>query len=696
MRYSAFHAGAPAGAPAVRGVEDAALRRGGALDRAIERALQAVLDEQRPDGHWVYELEADATIPAEYVLMVHFLGEPADPLLEAQIGRYLRRVQGAHGGWPLVHGGAFDPSASVKAYFALKMIGDAPGAPHMARARAAILLHGGAERSNVFTRMLLALYGVVPWDAVPVMPVEIALLPGWFPFHLSKVSYWTRTVVAPLLVLGALKPRARNPRAVGIDELFLAPPQQLGQAPRAAHQKRLWFSFFRVVEAQVRALEPHLPARLRRHAIAQAAAFVRARLNGEHGLGAIFPAMVNAVQMLDALGVPPSGPEALQARGAIERLLVRRAGEAYCQPCLSPVWDTALMSHALLEAGTPDAVDAACRALDWLLPLQIVDLRGDWSARRPRLAPGGWAFQYENRHYPDVDDTAVVAMALERAGRLRPQAGYGDAIARARAWIVGMQGRGGGWGAFDIDNDYPYLNNIPFADHGALLDPPTADVSARCLSLLAQLDGGAGRGWMGRPPRRTPAGRALAWLLRAQERDGSWYGRWGMNYVYGTWSVLCALGAAGLGPDAAPVARARGWLASVQNRDGGWGEDARSYEPAQAGFVGAPSTASQTAWAMLGLMAGAAAGAAPGGVAERAAGGAADGATAAAVARGAAWLIARQRADGLWDEPHHTATGFARVFYLRYHGYARYFPLWALARWRNLRAGGAGAAVFGM
>jgi squalene-hopene/tetraprenyl-beta-curcumene cyclase len=359
-----------------------------ALDAALARALDAVLSEQRPDGHWVYELEADATIPAEYVLLVHYLGETADAGLEAKIGRYLRRLQGSHGGWPLFHGGAYDPSASVKAYFALKMIGDAPDAPHMARARAAILAHGGAERSNVFTRLLLALYGEIGWDAVPPMPVEIALLPGWFPFHLSKVSYWTRTVVAPLLVLGALRPQARNPRTVRIAELFAADPATLAQAPRAPHQSRLWFAFFRAVEVQLRALEARVPARLRRRAIEQAAAFVRARLNGEHGLGAIFPAMVNAVQMLDALGVAPDQPESAAARRAIDRLLVDRGDEAYCQPCLSPVWDTALMSHALLEAGTPAAIDAAGRALDWLGPLQILDTRGDWGpAAGPACVP---------------------------------------------------------------------------------------------------------------------------------------------------------------------------------------------------------------------------------------------------------------------------------------------------------------------
>ena len=667
MRYETFRAAAQAGAIEAERTRTARSR----LQPAIDAALAAVLADQRPDGHWVYELEADVTIPAEYVLMVHYLGETPDAELERKIACYLRRRQGDHGGWPLFHGGPFDASASVKAYFALKMSGDAPDAPHMVRAREAIRAHGGAERSNVFTRMLLALFGEMPWTAVPVMPVEIALLPRWSPFHLSKVSYWTRTVLTPLLVLGALRPRAKNPRGLGVSELFLAPPDGLGLAPRAPHQSRAWFALFRTVEAQMRVLAPRLPARVRRRALEQAAAFVRARLNGEHGLGAIFPAMVNAVQMLDVLG---HTPEAVTARRAIDRLLVDHGDEAYCQPCLSPVWDTALMCHTLLETGVPAAVDAARRALDWLLPLQILDTSGDWAVRRPRLRPGGWAFQYENACYPDVDDTAVVAMAMHRAAHLEPRPlpdRYADAVGRAREWIVGMQSRGGGWGAFEADNTHHYLNHIPFADHGALLDPPTADVSARCLSMLAQLEPGACA------RRRSPAARALGWLLRQQEPNGSWYGRWGVNYVYGTWCALCALAAAGLPSDAPAVARAARWLAFVQNPDGGWGESGASYRLDYDGHAWAPSTASQTAWALLGLMAA----------------GAVD---TPAVARGIEWLVDRQRPDGLWDEPEHTATGFPRVFYLRYHGYARYFPLWALARYRNLRAGGSGRVAFGM
>jgi len=643
-----------------------------ALQRAITLTLDALLADQKADGHWVYELEADATIPAEYVLMVHYLGEQVDVALEAKIGGYLRRIQNQDGGWPLFHEGKFDVSASVKAYFALKMIGDSPDAPHMVKAREMIRKHGGAETSNVFTRTLLALYGVVPWRAVPVMPVEIMLLPQWFPFHLSKVSYWARTVIVPLLVLCTLKPRASNPIGIGIDELFVRPAAQTGLLPKAPHQSRIWFSVFRGVDAVLRVVEPYFPKRMRRQAIERAAEFVRERLNGEDGLGAIFPAMVNALEMLHVLGVPADSPEVETARRAIDKLLIIKEDEAYCQPCVSPVWDTALMSHALLETGDAAAIAAARRGLEWLRPLQILDTRGDWIVRRPGVRPGGWAFQYANPHYPDVDDTAVVVMAMHRARALSLDTDYSEPIARATEWVVGMQSSDGGWGAFEPENTQLYLNNIPFSDHGALLDPPTADVSARCLSMLAQLDGRPSV-----PGDGSAAARALAYVLADQEDDGSWYGRWGMNYIYGTWSVLCSLNAAGLKPDTPAMQRAAGWLSAIQNPDGGWGEDGASYKLDYCGYEPAASTASQTAWALLGLMAA----------------GAVDD---PAVARGIAWLVDHQRSDGLWREPRYTATGFPRVFYLRYHGYSKYFPLWAMARYRNLKQAGSRTVGFGM
>jgi squalene-hopene/tetraprenyl-beta-curcumene cyclase len=636
------------------------------LDSHIDSATAALLTCQRPDGHFLFELEADATVPAEYVLLRHYLGEPVDAALEAGIAAYLRRIQGAHGGWPLFADGAFDMSATVKAYFALKMIGDSPQAEHMRRARDAVRLRGGAERSNVFTRCLLALYGIVPWRAVPVMPVEIMLLRKWFPFHLDKISYWSRTVIVPLLVLMLKKPRARNAKGISVIELFLQPPQELGPTPKAPQQKASWFWFFRVVDDVLRAAEPWFPVALRQRAIDRAITWVEERLNGEDGLGAIFPAMANSVMMYDALGVPADDPRRAIARRSIDKLLAVHDDEVYCQPCVSPIWDTGLACHALLEVGGESAVAQAKRGLDWLIPKQVLELRGDWTAQRPNVRPGGWAFQYANAHYPDVDDTAVVAMALERMQHTG-QGDYAAAIDRAREWIVGMQSVNGGWGAFDADNEYYYLNNIPFADHGALLDPPSEDVSARCLSMLGQFG----------ETENAAAERSLAYLRRTQRPDGSWYGRWGVNYIYGTWSVLCALNAAGLAADTPEMRKAVEWLAAIQNPDGGWGEDGSSYKLDYHAYETAPSTASQTAWALLGLMAA----------------GALDH---PALTRGIKYLADTQGADGFWNEPRYTATGFPRVFYLRYHGYAKYFPLWALARYRNLTRGNARRVAWGM
>ncbi len=641
------------------------------LQGSIGLALSSLLARQKPDGHFVFELEADATIPAEYVLMRHYLAEPVDAELERKIAVYLRRIQGAHGGWPLFHDGAFNISASVKAYFALKMIGDDINSEHMRRARDAIMAHGGAAESNVFTRTLLALYGEIPWRGVPVMPVEIMLLPKWFPFHLDKISYWARTVLAPLTVLMALRPRARNPLGVSIAELFVTPPDQVKRWPKGPQRKWPWAPFFGAVDAVLQRTQRFFPAATRRRAIRRAEEFVRERLNGEDGLGAIFPAMVNSVLMFDALGVPRDEPDAVRARRSIDRLLVIGPNEAYCQPCVSPVWDTALAAHTLLEAGGGEALHAARRALAWLRPLQILDVKGDWAAQKPRLSPGGWAFQYANPHYPDVDDTAVVAMAMDSARQLPgfDAREFDLSLQRAREWIEGLQSRNGGWGAFDADNNFDYLNYIPFADHGALLDPPTADVSARCLSMLAQLDGGSAADGVAR--------RASDYLLKEQECDGSWYGRWGMNYIYGTWSSLCALNAAGMDPQTPAIRKAVEWLTAIQNPDGGWGEGGESYQADYRGYRQAPSTASQTAWALMGLMAA--------GETEN-----------SAVTRGVEYLLLAQGRDGFWQERLFTATGFPRVFYLRYHGYSKFFPLWSLARYRALRQGNAAATQWGM
>ena len=636
------------------------------VDRAVEKAASAMAAAQKDDGHWVFELEADATIPAEYVLLRHYLGEPRDEALEAKIGRYLRRIRSSvHDGWALFHAGEFDVSATIKAYYALKMIGDSVDAPHMARARRATLAAGGAEAANVFTRIQLALFGAGPWSVIPTMPPELILLPRWFPIHLSKMSYWARTVIVPLLVLSALKPVARNPLGIKVDELYSGRPAPL--ASQAEDKKWLWTAGFTALDHLLKAGDRLWPSKLRARAIQACADFVIERLNGEDGLGAIYPAMANSVMMFDVLGYPEDHPARAIARKSVEKLLIIHEDEAYCQPCVSPVWDTALASHAMMEVGGPVAEAQAGKGLGWLKPLQVLDVAGDWADVKPGVRPGGWAFQYRNDHYPDLDDTAVVVMAMDRARRGAPSS-FDTAIDRGVEWTVGLQSKNGGWGAFDADNSYTYLNNLPFADHGALLDPPTADVSARCLSMLAQLNNPADA-----PRIRT----ALAYLEREQEEDGSWYGRWGVNYVYGTWSVLCALNAAGVTPSAPMMTKAAGWLRTIQNEDGGWGEGCDSYRLDYTGYRPAASAASQTAWALLGLMA-------------------AGEVESYAVARGIDWLARHQEADGLWGQEFYTGGGFPRVFYLRYHGYPKYFPLWALARYRNLKRSNSQRVTYGM
>jgi squalene-hopene/tetraprenyl-beta-curcumene cyclase len=660
-------------AQSVRLVPDGAMREIATSDieGAITAAKDALLALQRDDGHFVFELEADATIPAEYVLMRHYLAEPVDAALEAKIASYLRRIQSEDGGWPLFHDGASNISASAKAYYALKMIGVGTEEPYMKKARGWILSQGGASHSNVFTRNLLALFGAIPWTGVPVMPVEIMVLPRWFPFHIDKISYWARTVLIPLTVLNALKPKARNPKGIGIAELFTVPPEDVKTWPKGPHQKSPWSEIFGGIDRVLRVSEPFFPKSLRKRSINKAVAFVTERLNGEDGLGAIFPAMVNSLLVYDALGYSPDHPDYRTARGSIEKLLSVKDDEAYCQPCLSPVWDTALSAHALMEVGDAQAEASSSRALEWLKLLQVLDTVGDWAATRPDIRPGGWAFQYANPHYPDTDDTAVVVMAMDRAlGRAaEPDDSYREAIARGREWVVGMQSKNGGWGAFDADNTYEYLNQIPFSDHGALLDPPTADVTARCISMLAQLGERRGQSY--------EIDKAVDYLERTQERDGSWYGRWGMNYVYGTWSVLCALNAAGVDSSSSVVRKAVNWLLAIQNKDGGWGEDGESYSPDYKGYEPAPSTASQTAWALMGLMAA--------GEVDH-----------PAVQKGIAYLASTQGSDGFWNEKRFTATGFPRVFYLRYHGYAKFFPMWALARYRNIKASNTKAVLVGM
>jgi squalene-hopene/tetraprenyl-beta-curcumene cyclase len=621
---------------------------------ALTKATQAVLTAQARDGHWRYDLEADATIPSEYLLLHYFLGT-VDGERQQRIGTYLRRRQHENGSWPLYHEGPGDLSATVKAYFALKLAGDAPDAPHMALARHWIRANGGAEHVNVFTRISLAIFNQMPWQTIPAMPVEMMFLPKWWFFNLSKVSYWSRCVIVPLLILFAKKPVVKLNPEQGISELFLTPPATLRHLDSFKSRKPLAKCFL-VVDRVLKAIDPWIPSFIRDRALVRAERWMRDHTQGKGGIGAIYPAMANAAMAFKVLGAKGDDADLIRTLQAIEDLVLDQGDETYCQPCLSPIWDTCLSLSALTESGAQPSHPSVRQAVEWLFDQQIF-VPGDWCDQAKGLAAGGWAFQYENDKYPDVDDTGMVLMALLRAGAHENEHKL-KRINHGVNWLLGLQNKDGSWGAFDIGNNYEYLNNIPFADHGALVDPGTSDLTARCVELLAML--GYDRSF-------PPVARALEFLEREQEESGAWYGRWGVNYVYGTWSVLAALGV--LGEDTAKpyVRKAVEWLRSVQNSDGGWGESCNSYDdPVLKGH--GSSTASQTAWALLGLMA----------VGE---------VDSQAVGRGIDYLVKHQNERGEWDEALYTGTGFPRVFYLRYHGYSKYFPLWALATYSRLRRG---------
>nr|XP_018896530.1 PREDICTED: uncharacterized protein LOC109030156 [Bemisia tabaci] len=626
-----------------------------AMDIRIKQATNAILAAQREDGHWCYEYEADAMYPADYIFMVRFLGETPDIELEQKMGRYLRGIQLPDGGWPHFKKGPTSVNASVLAYLALKMIGDSPDAEHMVRARKAILAAGGAETANVFARIRLCWVGILPWEALPILPVEMILLPKWFVFHLSKVACWARTIIIPLSVLQAKRAHPRQPHGVRIDELFHTPPEKVGLLPQAPHQNTLWFSLFRSVNTVLHQIEPRLSPKLRQRAIDKAVEWVEEHVRPGEGLFAASFNSVNALLMFDALGYPATHPPRVALRNFIESLLFFREDEAYLQICASPTWDTALVAHTLLETRDLHAEKAALRGLEWLRRRQILDVAGDWAVKKPNLLPGGWPFQYGNKSYPDLDDTAMVLMAMHRADPVA----FAEAIQRGRDWVVGMQTANGGWASFEVDNTDLWLKQVPFSDQGFLIDPPTADVTGRCLCMLGQ---------SGELPETSEVSRrGLAFVLKEQEPDGKWWGQWGVNYTHGTWFGLSALNSMGVSHEDPRVKRAVEWLVSVQNEDGGWGEDPISYE--RECYVGAPSGPTQTAWALLGLMAG-------GAVHHP------------AVGRGVEWLLRTQCDHGVWEDDSSNECCAARLPFLIFHGYHQYFPLWALARYRNLKRDG--------
>ena len=622
-----------------------------AEDLAIRRAEQALLKAQHGDGYWCFDLESDPGISADYLLMMHYMDE-VDETLQAKFAVYLRDHQSDDGGWPIYYGGPSALSASVKTYYALKLAGDSPDLPHMKQAREAILAMGGAARASVFVRILLALFQQIPWRAVPFLPVELILLPRWFPFHIHKVSYWSRTTMIPLFILCSLKPRAKNPRRVWIQELFTTTPTRAWQycTIRSPMNCVLF-----VLDQAARVLEPFIPGWIRRRALKKAEQWILDHLNGTGGVGAIIPPMIYSYEAMDCLGYAPDNPHRMIAKQALEGLLVVGERSAWSQPCLSPVWDTGLSLLALQEVHAGHTTPPVSAALGWLQERQLLDDPGDWRENRPSLKGGGWAFEFQNSHYPDLDDTSLVALAMYQANDPR----FKESVQRAADWVAGMQSKNGGFASYDADNTYYYLNEIPFADHGALLDPPTSDVSARCLLFLSALGRNSGAYHQVRQT-------CLDFLLREQTPEGSWFGRWGTNYIYGAWSALTALEMAGVPPDAPCMRSAAEWLKRVQRPDGGWGEDNDTYWDEARQGQGYASTSYQTAWAVLGLMA-------------------AGEVNSPEVRRGITYLLRTQTSDGWWNDPWFSAPGFPRVLYLRYTGYDKYFPLWALARYRNLR-----------
>ena len=629
------------------------------LDSAIARAQAYLLGRQAPDGHWVGELEADTTITSEFLLLCHLL-DRVNAERERKIVAYLRQRQLPSGGWNLFEAGPADLSATIKAYFAMKMAGVPPDDPDMVRACAVVRAMGGPRRANVFTKILLALFGEYDWNGVPTMPVEIMLLPRRLYFNLSEVSYWSRTVIVPLLILMDRKPVRWLPADRSLDELWPEPRETTSlRLPRRpvpwSLRALLWKNFFIAVDDALKIWERFSPRPFRKRAVEAVRLWLEERLAVPGGLGGIFPAMTNSVLALRTLGYPDDHPLIRGQLKELDALAVETEDTVHYQPCPSPVWDTALAVNAMVESGLAPDHPALARAAAWMLDRQVL-VPGDWQVKRPDLEPGGWAFQYHNDFYPDLDDAGMVLMALEKLRGLDPER-LRFARARGLAWFLGMQGADGGWGSFDADNNHLVLNNIPFADHGALLDPSTEDLTGRGLELLGTLGYGLEH------PAVSPA---VDFLRRTQHGDGGWYGRWGVNYIYGTWSVLRGLRLIGEDMSAHWIQRAVRWLQSRQNRDGGWGETCESYtDPAHGGR--GPSTPSQTAWALLALFA---AGVPSG----------------PAVEQGVDYLLRTQRPDGAWADPLWNGTGFPRVFYLKYHLYPAYFPLWALGVYRTNRS----------
>jgi squalene-hopene/tetraprenyl-beta-curcumene cyclase len=624
---------------------------------AAARATQYLVATQHARGYWHAPLEANGTMEAEYVFMNRMLGRER-PDLERRMAERLLALQQADGSWPIWREGPGNVSATIEAYFALKLAGFGEREPALTRARDFVLAHGGLARAGVFTRIWLAWFGQFPWAGIPAMPVELVLLPPWFPINIYAMSSWARGTVVPLALLMAYRPAVRVPPGAAVPELWRAAPTPADLRFARSRELVTTRNFFLALDRALKLAGRNPWKPLRRRAIARAIEWIVRHQDRNGQWGGIQPAMVNSVLALHAVGFAPDHPAMVSGLQGVDDFLVECEGTLMYQPCVSPNWDTALAAKALLEAGMDPSHPSLARAAEWLVENQIFR-PGDWSVLNPRLEPGGWAFEFANDCYPDVDDSAVILMVLQQLPVAQTPAGR-HAIAHGLNWTLGMQSRNGGFGAFDTENTAEFLNRIPFADMEAMIDPPTEDLTGRLLALM----GATGYG-----PEFGRAARAIEFLRRTQRADGSWWGRWGVNFIYGTWCALDGLAAIGEDLRAPYVRRAVDWLKARQNADGGWGETVASYDDESLAGKG-DSTPSQTAWALLGLLA-------------------VDGPHSTAVARGVGWLVRTQGPDGTWSERLFTGTGFPRHFYLRYHLYRHYFPLMALGRFARLSGGKA-------
>lgn len=623
------------------------------LRSGIDRARRHLLSLQANDGHWVGELQGDTILESEYILLLAFMGrESSDRAVKA--ARYILDQQLPDGGWNNYPEGPAELSVSVKAYFALKLAGHDPHAPYMTRARDLIRSLGGAANCNSFTKFYLALLGQFPYANCPAIPPEMMLLPRWSYFNIHAMSAWTRTIMIPLSIFSAYKPVRNLPSEKSITELFLEPPETPLWPHPPTRRLLTWTNLFLGVDALYKRVEAWGLGPVRRLALRRAERWLRQHFAGSDGVGAIFPPMIYTVVALRCLGHADDTPEMLWALKQLDELMIEENDAIRLQPCFSPVWDTALTLNALADARVSGTHAAVNRAAEWLLEREVRQ-QGDWSVHSPRRQPAGWFFEYRNAFYPDTDDTAMVLMALAKTGHARSPDGQA-ACRRGVDWLLYMQNSDGGWAAFDRNINREVLTKVPFADHNAMLDPSCPDITARVLEALGHFSHRVGS---------RAVDRAVTFIRTRQERAGGWIGRWGVNYIYGTWQVLQGLQKVGFDMQDPMVRKAVAWLKQVQQPAGGWGESCRSYDDPTLAGQGTP-TASQTAWALLGLLA-------------------ADEANSPEVRAGIAYLLSTQNTDGNWQEEQFTGTGFPKVFYLKYHMYRLYFPLMALARYARAR-----------